>query len=85
MIFQLIVALFFGFIQAIVGWWMVKSGLYENPYVSQYRLSFHLINAIIILSILLWMTLNQLYDFIRFNNYLNISARSLLSAIRYKL
>ncbi|WP_290567869.1 NDP-hexose 2,3-dehydratase family protein [Leeuwenhoekiella sp. UBA6783] len=33
----------------------------------------------------MWMTLNQLYDFIRFNNYLNISARSLLSAIRYKL
>lgn len=32
-----------------------------------------------------WMTLNQLYTFIKFNNYVNISARSLLSAIRYKL
>lgn len=31
-----------------------------------------------------WMTLNQLYAFIKFNNYVNISARSLLSAIRYK-
>jgi dTDP-4-dehydro-6-deoxy-alpha-D-glucopyranose 2,3-dehydratase len=30
-----------------------------------------------------WMTLNQLYDFLRFNNYLNIQARSLLSAIKY--
>jgi dTDP-4-dehydro-6-deoxy-alpha-D-glucopyranose 2,3-dehydratase len=31
-----------------------------------------------------WMTLNQLKTFIRFNNYLNIQARSLLSAISYK-
>lgn len=31
-----------------------------------------------------WITLNQLYTFIKFNNFLNISARSLLSAIRYK-
>ena len=39
---------------------MVKSGLNNDPYVSQYRLSFHLANAIIILSILLWLTLEQL-------------------------
>ncbi len=32
-----------------------------------------------------WMTLNQIYTFIKFNNYVNISARSLLSAIRYKI
>ncbi len=31
----------------------------------------------------IWMTLNQLMTFIRFNNYLNIAARSLLSAIRF--
>ena len=31
-----------------------------------------------------WMTLNQLKDFIKFNNYLNIQSRSLLSAIRFK-
>jgi len=30
-----------------------------------------------------WMTLNQLYKFIQFNNYLNIQARSLLAAIRF--
>jgi len=29
-----------------------------------------------------WMTLNQLFTFIKFNNYLNIQARSLISAIR---
>lgn len=31
-----------------------------------------------------WMTLNQIYKFLRFNNYLNIQARSLLSALNYK-
>ena len=31
-----------------------------------------------------WMTLRQIYKFLRFNNYLNIQARSLISAISYK-
>jgi dTDP-4-dehydro-6-deoxy-alpha-D-glucopyranose 2,3-dehydratase len=31
-----------------------------------------------------WMTLNQLFTFIKFNNYLNIQARSLLSAIQFQ-
>lgn len=30
-----------------------------------------------------WMTLNQLFSFLKFNNFLNIQARSLLSALRY--
>ncbi|MPN47366.1 hypothetical protein SDC9_194968 [bioreactor metagenome] len=30
-----------------------------------------------------WMTLNQIKQFIRFNNYLNIQARSLISAISF--
>ena len=32
----------------------------------------------------IWMTLNQLKTFIKFNNYLNIQSRSLISAIAYK-
>ena len=31
-----------------------------------------------------WMTLRQIYKFLRFNNYLNIQARSLISALPYK-
>lgn len=31
----------------------------------------------------IWMTLNQLYTFIKFNNYLNIQARSLIAAISF--
>ena len=31
-----------------------------------------------------WMTLRQMYKFLRFNNYLNIQARSIISALNYK-
>ena len=31
-----------------------------------------------------WMTLRQIYKFLRFNNYLNIQARSLIAALNYK-
>lgn len=30
-----------------------------------------------------WMTLNQLFSFLKFNNFLNIQARSLLSALKF--
>ncbi len=31
-----------------------------------------------------WMTLKQIYDFLCFNNFLNIQARSLIAALNYK-
>ena len=43
-----------GLFQAVVGWWMVKSGLSDDPFVSPYRLTFHLTNAVIIYALLLW-------------------------------
>ena len=58
MVFNLIIVFVFGLIQAIIGWWMVKSGLVDNPYVSAYRLTFHLSIALIIFSIFLWLTLS---------------------------
>ena len=30
-----------------------------------------------------WMTLNQMLSFVTYNNYLNIAARSLLSAVSF--
>jgi oxidase EvaA len=32
----------------------------------------------------IWMTLNQLLTFIKYNNYINIQARSLIAAMRFK-
>ncbi len=57
--YSLLLLFIFGFLQALVGWWMVKSGLESDPYVSSYRLAFHLTNAVIILSILFWLTLTS--------------------------
>ena len=34
-----------GLLQAIIGWYMVKSGLIDVPYVSHYRLATHLLLA----------------------------------------
>ena len=42
----------------IIGWWMVKSGLVNDPSVSQYRLAIHLSNAFLILFLLTWTFLD---------------------------
>ncbi len=47
-----------GGLQGIIGWWMVKSGLIDNPEVSQYRLAIHLSVALIILGLLGWTILD---------------------------
>ena len=60
--YRLAIVFIFGLFQAFVGWWMVKSGLNENPYVSPYRLTFHLINALVIFSMLLWIAMDYRYS-----------------------
>lgn len=46
-----------GALQGGIGWWMVKSGLVDNPAVSQYRLALHLSVALLILGTLIWTAL----------------------------
>jgi len=41
-------------LQGAMGWYMVKSGLVDNPHVSHYRLAMHLIMAILLYSVILW-------------------------------
>ena len=48
------ILLVFGASQAFMGWYMVKSGLTENPDVSHFRLSAHLFIAFLIYSMLLF-------------------------------
>ncbi|MFA9420930.1 MAG: COX15/CtaA family protein [Gammaproteobacteria bacterium] len=50
-----------GGLQGLLGWYMVKSGLVNNPHVSQYRLTAHLLSAILIYGFILWtiLDLNQ--------------------------
>ncbi len=47
--------------QGVLGWYMVKSGLIDNPHVSQYRLTAHLIAAILIYAYMLWVGLSLLH------------------------
>ena len=54
----LIGLLMLGSVQGVIGWWMVTSGLVDNPAVSQYRLAIHLSMALLILLLLLWTALN---------------------------
>jgi cytochrome c oxidase assembly protein subunit 15 len=49
-----------GGLQGLLGWYMVKSGLVDDPHVSQYRLTAHLSAAIVIYLVMLWTALDLL-------------------------
>ncbi len=61
--YMLICYLIFSLIvfQGIIGWYMVKSGLVNDVTVSHYRLSIHLLTAIIIISIIFWLIMNVIF------------------------
>ncbi len=50
-----------GGLQGAMGWYMVKSGLVDNPHVSQYRLTAHLGLAFVIYAAMLWVALGLLF------------------------
>lgn len=50
-----------GGLQGVLGWYMVMSGLVDNPAVSQYRLTAHLILAFLIYAYMLWVALSLLF------------------------
>lgn len=54
--------LFMGAFQGFLGWWMVKSGLVDNPDVSHYRLAIHLIAAFLTFAYTFWVALNLIYE-----------------------
>ena len=59
--FMLSLLLVLGGLQGVIGWWMVKSGLVQDPAVSQYRLATHLGMALVIYALLLWTSFNLIY------------------------
>lgn len=56
------IALLFAF-QGYLGWYMVSSGLENVPAVSPYRLTIHLLMALFLLALTLWMAWQQSYGF----------------------
>lgn len=72
-----IILLGLGAFQGFMGWYMVKSGLVDNPDVSHYRLAAHLTTAFVTFAYTFWVALDLIYpvnkdinkefrDFIRF-------------------
>lgn len=49
-----------GGVQGLMGWYMVKSGLVDDPRVSQYRLAAHLALAVLVYGLMLWLALGLL-------------------------
>jgi cytochrome c oxidase assembly protein subunit 15 len=50
-----------GGMQGVLGWYMVKSGLVDNPHVSHYRLTAHLVAAFLIYAYMFWVALTLLF------------------------
>lgn len=57
----LLIALLFGF-QGALGWYMVSSGLVDRPSVSPYRLTAHLLTALLVLAIAFWQALDHIFQ-----------------------
>ncbi|MBU0676580.1 MAG: COX15/CtaA family protein [Verrucomicrobia bacterium] len=55
---KLAIGFVWGGAQGVLGWYMVRSGLAENPYVSHYRLVAHLMVALFLLGYLFWIMLD---------------------------
>ncbi len=56
-----VVLLGMGALQGFLGWFMVRSGLIDNPDVSHFRLSLHLTFAFITFAYTLWVALDLIY------------------------
>jgi cytochrome c oxidase assembly protein subunit 15 len=51
-----------GGLQGLMGWYMVKSGLVNDPHVSQYRLTAHLMAAFLIYAYMFWVAMSLLFS-----------------------
>jgi cytochrome c oxidase assembly protein subunit 15 len=83
-----IILLCMGAFQGFMGWYMVKSGLVDNPDVSHYRLAAHLTTAFITFAYTFWVALDLIYPNRKvintsFRNFIRLSLAILLIQIIY--
>ncbi|ULC58708.1 COX15/CtaA family protein [Flaviramulus sp. BrNp1-15] len=71
-----IILLCLGAFQGFLGWYMVKSGLVDNPDVSHYRLAAHLTTAFITFAYTFWVALDLMFPN---KKEINKSFRNLIS------
>jgi len=62
-VWKLLFLLVLGAFQGFLGWYMVKSGLAEDPHVSHYRLAIHLMAAFITFSYTFWLILEIVFPY----------------------
>lgn len=58
---KLLIIFAMGAFQGFLGWYMVKSGLVDKPFVSHYRLAIHLMAAFITFGFTFWVALGEIY------------------------
>ncbi len=68
----LVILLLFA-IQGFIGWYMVKSGLVLQPYVSHFRLSCHLVITVIIYDLLFYQLMNSSFDILLIGKTINLN------------
>ncbi len=51
-----------GGLQGLMGWYMVKSGLVNDPHVSQFRLTAHLMAAVLVYAYMFWVAMSLLFS-----------------------
>ena len=83
-----IILMALGAFQGFLGWYMVKSGLVENPDVSHYRLAAHLTTAFITFAYTFWVALDLMFPKKKeinksFRNLIRFSLALLLLQIIY--
>lgn len=83
-----IILLFMGGFQGFLGWYMVKSGLVDNPDVSHYRLAAHLTTAFITFAYTFWVALDLMFPIRKviddkFKNFIKVTLTILVIQIVY--
>lgn len=83
-----IILLGLGAFQGFMGWYMVKSGLVNNPDVSHYRLATHLTTAFVTFAYTFWVALDLIYPVNKdinkeFRNFIRFALVVLLIQIIY--
>jgi heme a synthase len=71
-LWQLVILFVLGGFQGFLGWFMVKSGLVNNPDVSHFRLAAHLLAALLLFSYIIWLIIdivNPAKSLIRIKTY----------------
>lgn len=65
---KMFISIALGGLQGVIGWYMVKSGLVNEPRVSHYRLATHLVAALIILNYLVYVLFTEVLQLERKNS-----------------